>query len=190
MAVNPGALLDRELGPRYAGAAPGPVEIEDVLPPGGTRAQRRTRLAEILAGTSDKKTRGYRNARRQAERWIPARGRKAATPTLPSRLRLGRARAEETERVQSMRERGCEMKLRVLWYGSRRKPEWLPPGPGRWVHISEWHMRRVINLWADGDSEEAADELIREFLKAYGVPNPTDWLAEAEIEDMRLELVR
>lgn len=189
MPADPAFLLDREFGPSPAeGELDGPVSVKDLINPRRRIATMRV-LAEELAGTSDKSTREYRSARAAVGRWYPSRtarrrGVRPVQPSAESEQRLRAIQRKRGERVQRFR-RGAQMKLRFQWYGDRNA-EWRPDSPGAYVAIREWVMRRVVNLWAAGEPLEGWEELLREFLKQYGVPNPLDWLRDVEIVDLRL----
>jgi len=159
------------------------IDVGDLVAPGLGRSQSLTELAELLSGTSDKKSKAYKTARRNAERWAPKSGKKPRQPTVRSRRRIGGARRQQDARLAQFRRHGGEMRVKISWYGSRA-PEWLPPH--RWQHIRQRQMRKVVSLWAEGEHELAAEELFFEFLDQYGVPNPLDWLADTEIIDLRL----
>lgn len=173
-------LLDAQLGRGLAAFDPTEVELVevDLVMPGLSRSESLTAYAELLAGTSDKKSKAYKTARRNAERW--SRGRR---PKPVSRRRIAGARRQQDETLAAFRRHGGEMRVKVSWYGERR-PEWLPPH--RWQHIRQRQMRQVVRLWAEGEPWEAADHLFREFLHGYGVPNPDDWMADVEVIELRL----
>jgi hypothetical protein len=81
---------------------------------------------------------------------------------------------------------GCAMRVRVKWGPALtdpgREPEWLPGH--RWIHIGSDGMRHVVARWTAGDAQEAADELLREFLKSY--PLDDAGLRDIEVFDLRL----
>jgi hypothetical protein len=201
MADDLGILLDAQLGRGLADFDPAgealalvtaSIQAVDLIAPGLSRSESLSELASLLAGTDDKRTRKYKSARRQAERWSPsprarARGVKARTPTLSSRTRLRIARRQQDDRLRSFRLHGGAMKVSVLWYhgGKGRRVEVLPPH--YWVHIRQLVMRRVVRLWAAGEKQDAARELFDEFMLQYDIPNPGDWLSDTEIVGLELE---
>lgn len=178
-------LLDARLGEGVASVEviEETIDFGDLAGPEHTAD--RTLFAELLAGTSDKKSRAYKAQRRNIERWV--KGRK---PVVVSRRRIVSARRQQSHRIARFRRHGALMRLRVLWYGGAdgRKPEWLPPH--RWIRIPREVIRRVIRLWATRDADDLRDAavlLLREFLERYDVPNPDDWERDAEIIDLLLE---
>lgn len=153
------------------------IDFGDLAGPANTGE--RTAFAELLAGTADKKSKAYKAARRNVERWV--KGRK---PIVVSRRRIIGARRQASEELARFRLHGANMRVLVSWYGDR-KPEWLPPH--RWVSIRQSAMRQTIREWAEGDHEQAAETLFEEFLIRYEVPNVGDWLADVEVIGLRLE---
>lgn len=189
-------LLDAELGRGMAAFEPAEapsLEAPDLVAPGLSGMRRReniTELAELLSGTSDKKSKAYRTARRNVERWSPsermrARGAHVRQPNVVSKERLGVARKQQNEYLRRLRLRGGEM--RVLIVISSDRPRWKPPHD--WIHIRQAPMRRTLRLWAEGDHETAAAVLFGEFMDQYSVANPEDWERLSEVEEMRLETV-
>jgi hypothetical protein len=139
----------------------------------------RTALAELLAGTDEKKSKAYKAQRRNVERWA-----KGRAPKMVSIRRIVNARRQQSARLRAYRERGGEMRVKVMWYAERRA-EWLPPR--RWIHQPREVMRSVIRKWARDEHEAAANELWREFLERYEVPNVKDWLRDVIVVDLMLE---
>jgi hypothetical protein len=161
------------------------VEVEETINfgdlAGADMAPQRTAFAEALAGTADKKSKAYKAARRNVERWV--KGRK---PMVVSRRRIAGARRQESARLRAFRAHGGECRLQVSWYESRR-PEWLPPKA--WVHLRQRAMRAIVRHWAEGDDEGkqlAAGTLFREFVEQYKVPNPDDWERDVVVVGLRL----
>lgn len=145
---------------------------------GPDRKLERAAFAEALSGTSDKKSKAYKAARRNMERWI-----KGRVPMTYSVRRIVMARRQSNERLSAFRMHGGECRLQVSWYESR-KPEWLPPQ--RWVHLRQQVMRGIVREWAAGELRAAADVLFWEFLEQYKVPNPEDWARDVVVIDLRL----
>lgn len=139
----------------------------------------RSAFAELLAGTSDKKSKPYKAARRNVERWV-----KGRTPVAISRQRIVGARRQQSARLAAFRKHGGLMRMLVSWYASRR-PEWLPPG--RWTAIRQQPMRRVVRAWSEGRHEAAADLLLGEFLRQYDSDEKMGGLADVELLELRLE---
>lgn len=139
--------------------------------PGGNRTSNVTELAELVSGTSDKKSKEYKAARKKVERWSPsekarAKGARPERPGKRSQSQLRSARRQQSERLRALRERGGDMKALIRWLsGFRRRPEWVPSG--QWIHIPREVMRRVIKLWAEQQGGAAADMLWSEFLSRY-----------------------
>jgi hypothetical protein len=158
------------------------VEVQEVVDFGGlagpSMTAERSAFAELLAGTTDKKTKAYKAARRNVERWV--KGRK---PMVISRRRIAGARRQSSARLAAFRAHGGECRLQVSWYESRRA-EWLPPKA--WVHLRQRAMRQIVRYWADGDPQLAAGALFREFVEQYRVPNPDDWERDVIVLDLRL----
>lgn len=191
MADDFAPLLDAELSAGLAQFDPDvPVApTMGFVVPGLDRTQSLSELAELLSGTSDKKSRAYKSARRQAERWSPserarARGIKARTPTVRARERLGRARRQQNTYLRQLRLHGGSMKIFVKWASGDTKGRWKPPA--YWVHIRQQVMREVLRDWADGRNARAERTLFAEFLEQYEVPNPDDWFQGAEVQQLRL----
>jgi hypothetical protein len=159
------------------------VEVEETIDfgelAGPDKTADRTAFAELLSGTTDKKSKAYKAARRNVERWV--RGRR---PMVISRRRIASARRQTSARLSAFRVHGGDCRLQVSWYESRR-PEWLPPKA--WVHVRQPVMRAVIRDWSDGDHELAAGRLFREFVERYQVPNPDDWERDVIVIDLRLQ---
>jgi hypothetical protein len=173
-------LLDQNLGRDVQAGAPHTLIEVSALGREG-----RTELAELLAGTTNKKTREYRSARRQVERWAKKPGTKIKTR---SRQRLrGAGREARSPRLQAFRRHGAEMRLQIEWYVGRRL-EWVPAG--RTQHIPREAMRRVIRTWAEGEIDEAAGLLLAEFAEQYKVPDVLDWLPDVVIHRLHLEPTR
>lgn len=158
------------------------VEVEETINfgdlAGPDMTAQRSAFAEALAGTADKKSKAYKAARRNVERWV-----KGRRPMVVSRRRIAGARRQESERLRAFRAHGGEVRLQVSWYESRR-PEWLPPQA--WVHVRQQVMRAIIRDWAEGDAQLAAGRLFREFIDRYNVPNPEDWERDVVVVDLRL----
>jgi hypothetical protein len=142
----------------------------------------RTAMAELLAGTDDKKSRAYKAQRRNVERW--AKGRKPMPITV---RRIVSARRQSSLRLRAFRNHGANMRVQVSWYAERRR-EWLPPN--RWITIPTREIREVIREWAQGRLIAAAAMLWREFLHRYNVPNIEDWERDVIVVDLRLEPAR
>jgi hypothetical protein len=162
------------------------VEVEETINfgdlAGPSMTEQRSAFAEALAGTTDKKSREYKAARRNVERWV-----KGRRPMTVSRRRIAGARRQESARLSAFRVHGGDCRLQVSWYETR-KPEWLPPNS--WVHLRQPVMRRIIRYWAEGDEEGhalAAGLLFREFVEQYAVPNPEDWERDVIVIDLRLK---
>lgn len=153
------------------------IDFADLAGP--EQARERTAFAELLSGTSDKKSRAYRAQRRNVERWV-----KGRRPITISVQRIVTARAQQSARVAAFRLHGANVRMRVSWY-AERKPEQLPPN--RWLHVRQSVMRQVVREWARGDHEAAADTLRAEFLEQYQVPNPDDWQRDVTVLDLQLE---
>lgn len=149
-----------------------------------SRTERLSELAEVLAGTADKKSRAYKSARRRVERWEPGPGRRPVKPTKVNQRRLRGARRQQSATMREFRQLGGAMKLQIEWYLDRGS-EWVPPH-NQYVHIPIKGMRSVLRLWSEDEREEAADELLREFLRRYKVGNPSDWLMTIVVLDLRL----
>lgn len=148
---------------------------------GPERTQDRSAFAEALAGTTDKKTREYKAARRNVERWV-----KGRRPMVVSRRRIAGARRVSNARLAAFRRHGGDCRLQVVWYEARR-PEWLPAKA--WVHIRQQVMRAIVRDWAEDTDEGrllAAGRLFREFIDRYQVPNPEDWERDVIVIDLRL----
>lgn len=127
----------------------------------------RSELAESLAGTSDKKSRAYKSARRQVERWHPLKpGRRAQQPRAAVRPRI-----EQITEAVHMRFVGALVRLHVAWYKGQ-KGQWLPPNNWLPFTASEWR-----------ESEDDDGRLFELFLEKYNVPNPLDWLRDGEVTD-------
>lgn len=160
------------------------------LPPLGevignlTRAGR-TEMAELLAGTTDKRSRDYKTARRRVERW-QRRGVTRITPKSRRQIE-GARRVPESRRLRAFRSRGADMRVLITWYQGQRE-EWLPPGG--WLRIKAASMRAVIRYWSEDDPQTAAAALYSAFLKEYKVPNYDDWANETEVIDLELEPVK
>jgi hypothetical protein len=161
------------------------VEVQEVFNfgdlAGPDRTQDRSAFAEALAGTADKKSREYKAARRNVERWV-----KGRRPMTISRRRIVGARRQSNARLSAFRVHGGDCRLQVSWYESR-KPEWLPPNS--WVHLRQQVMRRIIRYWSEDTDEGrqlAAGLLFREFIDRYQVPNPEDWERDVIVIDLRL----
>jgi hypothetical protein len=144
----------------------------------------RTELAELLSGTSNKRSREYKNARRRVERW-EKNGTARITPKSRKQLR-GARRSFGNERHDRFRRAGANMRVLITWYEGQRE-EWLPPG--RWLHIAPPTMTAVIQYWSEGDVEIAAGALYSAFLDTYGVPNIDDWQMETEVIGLELETI-
>jgi hypothetical protein len=178
-------LLDAELA---SGLADFPLEavditIDDLIDPGLSIRESRIALAELLAGTTNKSSRAYKSAYRQAERWmvVPGSGRKPRQPTLPSRLRLRAARKQMNERLANYRQYGAFMRVLIVWYQGS-KEQWIPPH--HYLKISREVMRRVIRTWAADERQEAWDDLWEQFLIRYKVPNIEDWLKDVQVVEL------
>ena len=137
----------------------------------------RTELAELLAGTSEKRSSAYKAARRNVERW--EKGRK---PMPISLARLTRAGRERNALIAAYRGRGADTRVLVDGYGNIKG--WLPPHG--WLHLPREAMRRIIRYWAEGDHELAAGAYFDAFLAAYRVPNYETWAMELTVVDLRL----
>jgi hypothetical protein len=173
-------LLDKNLSQ----GAPSPLELPSVeaIVESLTRAGR-TEMAELLAGTTNKRSREYKAARRRVTRW-QQRGVGRITPKSQRQLEGVRRRFPESERVTAFRTNGAYMRVQIAWYEGHRT-EWLPPG--KWVGISAVTMRSVVRYWVEGDSDTAAGALYSAFLEAYEVPNIDDWQMETEVIGLELE---
>lgn len=134
-------------------------------------------LAELLSGSSDRRSRAYRSARRRLERQQPsetlrARGRRPAKPTPRSerQLRQARRRRDIT---------GADVRLRIRWYAARR-PEWIPPG--RRIHVPREVMRAAARYRDEGE-ERLADEAIYAAVVERYVPADQleNWLEQVEL---------
>jgi hypothetical protein len=153
--------------------------------PGLSRSQSVTELAELLSGVEGpgrSKSKAYRSARRQAERMT-----KPGSKVKPKPATLRRVQGalrQQNERVRSFKAHGANMRVLVSVF-SDSKPGWLPPHD--WIQMPREVMRTVTRMWAAGEKAEAADTLFVEFLIRYNVPNPEDWLREAEIIALKLE---
>lgn len=128
-----------------------------------TRAER-TELAELLSGTSDKKTRAYKSARRQVERWNPIK-----PDRRPQRPTRSQGRLQLATRTQRIRNTGANVRFQIQWYEGRA-PEWVPANtylaiPGDVMREAEGNP---LALWTA-------------FLVAYNVPNVRDWLQNVRI---------
>lgn len=153
------------------------VDFGDLAGPEHTAE--RTAFAELLAGTEDKKSRPYKAARRNVERWV-----KGRRPVELSVNRIVSARRQQDARLAALRRHGGSLRMQVSWYATRKR-ETLPPQ--RWVHVRQPVMRAVIRAWAGGDLKQAADTLRREFLEQYQVPNVDDWVRDVIVTDLHLE---
>lgn len=142
----------------------------------------RTELAEALAGTTNKRSREYKSARRRVERW-QRQGTRRITPRSQKQLDSAR-RTFGNQRHDEFRRRGADMRVQIVWYEGHRT-EWLPPG--RWVRITAGTMRYVIQTWSENEVELAAGALYTAFLEQYEVPNIDDWQAETEVIGLELE---
>jgi hypothetical protein len=172
-------LLDAELsqGVDEVEVVEETIDFGDLAGPEHTAE--RTAFAELLAGTEDKKSRAYKAARRNVERWV-----KGRRPVTVSVRQIVTARRQQSERVRAFRLHGGEMRVQVSWYAERKR-EWLPPQ--RWVHVRQRVMREVVRAWAAGALERAAGVIWREFLEQYNVPNIRDWMRDVIVTDLRLE---
>jgi hypothetical protein len=148
----------------------------------GLDSSGRTRVAEAIAGTGNKRSREYKNARRRVERW-QSRGVTRIKPSSRRQLE-GATRTYGNERHDRFRRIGADMRVQISWYEGNRL-EWLPPG--RWVRIPAATMRRVIQTWSEEDVNLAAGELYTAFLAEYEVPNIDDWQMETEVVGLELE---
>lgn len=171
-------LLDAELrrGERQSGFG------ETLLDVAGLDRAGRTELAELLAGTSNRRSKEYKSARRRVERW-QSRGTVRITPRSRKQLE-GARRSFGNERHDRFRRHGANMRVQIVWYEGQRT-EWLPPG--RWQPIPRGPMRQVIQDWTEGEIELAAGLLYSTFLAEYGVPNIDDWQMETEVIGLELE---
>lgn len=189
-----GELLEAELAlgsPDIAGLSLPSIRVQSLMLPGLNWSENTTQLAELLSDDAPKSSKAYKRARRQAERWNPSpaqarRGVKPRQPKLSSRQELLAARRQQTDRMRRLKLHGADMRLQCLWYaGSQgRKLENLPPGG--WIHIPQRDTRTVIRMWADGHADAAAELLWFTFLERYGVGNPMEWLADAEVIGLTL----
>lgn len=185
-----GDLLDERL--RGEGAIPTTerVRVTDVgfTIPDSHRSKVITEWAEHLSGTSNKKSKAYKTARRNLERWSPspaARARGAKPRRVTTRLREKVATAiDDADATANALRGGAEMKLLISWYSSR-KPEWVPPHYN--LHIDGFVMDHVIDAWENGHSEDAGGELWFAFLRAYNVPNIEDWMENVELRELQME---
>jgi hypothetical protein len=144
-------------------------------------------LAELMAGTSDKSSRAYRSARRQAER---LRKKPSTRIRETTRRRVQGVSRQRSARLAAFRAHGGDMRVLIVNNMSEVnvREEWLPPGG--WVHLPARTMRSVIRYWGEGDHELAAGYLYGAFLERYAVPNIDEWQDSTEVIGLELEPTR
>lgn len=173
-----GQLLQRELdaGVEAIQVHEETVDVQGLTGPENREA--RSELAEALAGSSERSSRAYRSQRRNVERWA-----KGRVPMLVTIRRIINVQTARRRLWATMRAAGADVRFKVSWY-AERKPEWLPPGD--WLRLKAAEIGPVLDLAERDAWERAAGLLWRTFLKVYNVPNPTDWLRDVEIIDLRV----
>lgn len=160
-----------------------PIDPRELTRPGASLREQRSELAEALAGTTDRRSRAYKTARRQAERWLPREGRRASVPSPAARGRLRVVRFHQQANVRAIRDQGASVMFSIAFYEGQR-PQWVPAHEYR--HIPAATMREVTDLWAEDRPIEAANVLYETFLAAYDVPNPDDWIGNNIHHELRL----
>lgn len=140
-----------------------PTDIRELLAPiADTRREQLSKAAVALAGTSDKKSRAYKSARRRLERYVT-----------DARERRGRTRPALRQIAERIRRPHLPTDASILvsrvtadvFYEGQVKT--MPAGAP--TEISARNLATMRRLLREGDQEGAARALLNEWVFAYGL---------------------
>jgi hypothetical protein len=149
-------------------------------------------MAMEIAGTSDKRSREYRNALRRVQRWRRTTGeRRRPDPAVVDQLgQEARHRAlRRPDLGNRARQRGVDMRLGASIRVSQTMRFHIMPAPAgnrpRYVHISGQRMRRVLQYFP-ADVGRVEGELLGAFFGAYwGDDDPLEEMGTIEMCEIR-----
>lgn len=162
-----------------------PTSIREILAPlGDTQTERVSRAAVALAGTSDKRTRAYKSARRRIERYV-TQGRERRGVVRPRLEQIAR----QVRRPHLPVDRGVSVELGAdVLYVGQHKPQMPASGEGQEISASE--LSTVRRHLRDGDELAAARALLDEWVYQYRLATDRD--ADGvigNIDRVRIELL-
>jgi hypothetical protein len=161
MALNPDLIRDA-VGSR----ARAPATIDRAIAEFGGGTRGRSSLAQAMAGTSDKKSKAYKSAMRNIQRYTAAEGRQRRVPKklLP---RITREMERRREREAAANIKGP---VTVIWQDPViRVSEDERDRPDLEVRLSDDDLDEFREHLAAGDNRAAVNALAEASLEAWGV---------------------
>jgi hypothetical protein len=139
---------------------------------GGTRG--RSALAQEMAGTRDKKSRAYKNAMRNLQRYTAAEGKQRRTPKV---MTPKITRAVEKRRQKAIAER-LKGPITVIWQDPIvRVSQDERERPDLEVNLTDDMLEDFRELLASGNERGALNALAEASLEAWGTPGDAQILS-------------
>lgn len=177
MALNPN-LLRSAVGARVTA----PVTAEEAVTAFGGGTRGRSALAQEMAGTTDKKSRAYKNAMRNLQRYMAAEGRQRRRPKITT-PRITRAVERQRERQLAERIRGP---ITVIWQDPViRVSQDERDRPDLEVNLPDDMLEDFREYLASGNERGALNALAEASLEAWGVPGDAQILSATGLVIMR-----
>ena len=134
-------------------------------------------MAMALSETTDKKSKAYKTALRNVERWLKG----TTRPSAQSRARLAAAAQREAARrgANALRRRGATVDVHGMVIVSRDERFRDIEG----VQLSGAAMQQILELWEQGERGAAAEVFQDLFFDSYAGPNMAGAVI-TEVEDL------
>jgi hypothetical protein len=177
MALNPN-LLRSALGAR----ATAPVTVAEGVAAFGGGSRGRSALAQEMAGTRDKKSKAYKTAMRNLQRYMAAEGKQRRRPkTLTPRI----TRAVERRRERALAER-IRGPIQVIWQDPVvRVSQEERDRPDLEVSLSDDMLEDFREYLASGNERGALNALAVASLEAWGTPGDAEILSASGLVILR-----
>lgn len=169
MALNPN-LLRSAVGAR----ATAPVTAQEAVVAFGGGTAGRSALAQMIAGTKDKKSRAYKNAMRNLQRYTAAEGKQRRAPKVMT-PKITRAVEKQRQKETAERMRGP---ITVIWQDPTvRVSQDERERPDLEVNLTDDMLEDFREYLASGNERGALNALAEASLEAWGAPGDAQILS-------------